>query len=113
MVRGCALGVYGRTPRETHRRPRRYVPDGTFSAPGRSRIPQAFHQVTVVWKHLTHPNIVPLLGVTADPPQLISDRMPGGNLTEYIANHPDADRIGLVSDLFTSLAETLTPSAAV
>ena len=87
--------------------------EGKFSAHGCSRIPQVFHQVTVVWKHLAHPNIVPLLGATIDPPQLISDRMPGGDLTEYILGHPDADRINLVSDHFTSLCETLTPSSAV
>ena len=84
-----------------------------FSAPRHSRIPQTFRQVTVVWKHLTHPNIVPLLGVTIDPPQLISDRMPGGNLTEYIASYPDMDRMSLVSDLSASLYETLTPSSVV
>ena len=88
-------------------------PVAHFSAPRRSRIPQTFRQVTVVWKHLTHPNIVPLLGVTIDPPQLISDRMPGGNLTEYIADHPDTDRIGLVSNFSASLYQTLTPSSAV
>ena len=79
-----------------------------LSTPRRSRIPQTFRQVTVVWKHLTHPNIIPLLGVTIDPPQLISDRMPGGNLTEYIANHPDADRISLVNDISVSSCEMLT-----
>ena len=84
-----------------------------FSALGRSRISQAFHQVTVVWKHLAHPNIVPLLGATIDPPQLISDRMPGGDLIEYIASHSDADRTNLVSDLSTSSCETLTLSSAV
>ena len=72
-----------------------------------------FRQVTVVWKHLTHPNIVPLLGVTIDPPQLISDWMSGGNLMEYIANHPDTDRISLVNDLFASSYEMLTPSSVV
>ena len=51
----------------------------------------------MAWKHLTHPNIVPLLGATVDPPQLISDRMTGGDLTEYIVSHPDTDRISLVS----------------
>ena len=84
-----------------------------FSAHGRSRAPQVFHQVTVAWKHLAHPNIVPLLGAIIDPPQLISDQMPGGNLTEYIMGHPDADRISLVSGLATSLYEALTPSSAV
>ena len=70
-----------------------------FSAPRRSRIPQAFYQVAVVRKHLAHPGIVPLLGVTIDPPQLTSDRMPDGDLTEYIASHPDAGRISLVGDI--------------
>ena len=79
------------------------------SAFGRSRTPQAFHQVTVAWKYLTHPNIVPLLGVTVDPPQLISDRMPGGDLIEYITGHPDADRRSLVSDFSTLLCKTLLP----
>ena len=84
-----------------------------FSAPRRSRILQTFRQVTVVWKHLTHPNIVPLLGVTIDPPQLISDRMSGGNLMEYIANHPDMDRISLVGDFSASSYEMLTPPSVV
>ena len=84
-----------------------------FSAPGNSRISQAFHQVTVVWKHLAHPNIVPLLGASIDPPQLISDRMVGGSLTKYITCHPDADRRSLVSDLSTLLCKVFTPSSAV
>ena len=49
-----------------------------------------------MWKHLTHPNILPLLGVTIGPFQLVSNWMPGGNLPEYIGEHPDADRLGLV-----------------
>ena len=52
---------------------------------------------------MTHPNIVPLLGVAVDPLQVISDWMSGGNLTEYIANHPDADRLSLVSVSSTAL----------
>ena len=88
-------------------------PTAYFSTSRCSQIPQTFHQVTVVWKHLTHPNIAPLLGVILDPPQLISDRMPGGDLTEYIINHPDTDRISLVSDPPASLYEMLTLSSAV
>ena len=51
-----------------------------------------------MWKHLEHPNIVPLLGITIAPSplQLISDWISGGNLTEYIGDHPEADRLGLV-----------------
>ena len=57
---------------------------------------QTFCQEAVMWKHLTHPNIVPLLGVTMAPFQLILDWMPGGDLREYIKENPDADRLGLV-----------------
>jgi serine/threonine protein kinase len=49
-----------------------------------------------VWKHLTHPNIVPLLGVTFAPPQLISEWMSGGDLRDYINKNPEANRLGLV-----------------
>ena len=83
------------------------------SAPGRSRIPQTFHRTTGIWKHLGHPNIVPLLGVTVDPPRLVPDRVPGGSLAGCVAGHPDADRLSLASDLSTSLCEMLAPTSAV
>ena len=50
-----------------------------------------------MWKHLAHPNIVPLLGMTSTPLQLISKWMPNGDLTEYIGKHPNTDRLALVS----------------
>ena len=50
-----------------------------------------------MWKHLTHPNILPLLGVTITPKfQLISNWMSGGALREYIGKNPNADRLKLV-----------------
>ena len=57
-----------------------------------------------MWKHLKHPNIVPLLGVTTAPFQLISDWMPGGDLFVNVQN-PNADRLGLVS--ITQIAQSL------
>ena len=36
--------------------------------------------------------------------------MSGVTLTEYIANNPEADRLGLVGALSTALYDTLTPS---
>ena len=59
---------------------------------------QNFYEEAVAWKCLEHPNIVPLLGIniTPSPPQLISGWISGGNLTEYIKDHPGADRPGLV-----------------
>ena len=49
-----------------------------------------------MWKHLMHPNILPLLGVTLTPFQLVSTWMPGGDLPGYIKKNPDVDRIRLV-----------------
>jgi len=49
-----------------------------------------------VWKHLNHPNIVPFQGITTIPLQLVSDWMPGGDLTEYTNRTPDVDRLRLV-----------------
>jgi len=49
-----------------------------------------------MWKRLTHPNIVPLLGITLTPLQLVSEWVSGGTLPNYISRHPDADRVELV-----------------
>ncbi|KAF9643883.1 kinase-like protein [Thelephora ganbajun] len=52
-----------------------------------------------MWKYLEHPNILSLRGVTMNPPRLISDWMPNGNLSNYIGNNANADRLGLISDI--------------
>lgn len=49
-----------------------------------------------MWKRLVHPNIVPLLGVTFTPLQLVSEWIPGGGLTEYVKRNAHANRLGLV-----------------
>ena len=74
---------------------------------------QTFHQVAVAWKHLAHPNIVPLLGATIVPLQLVSDWMCGGDLTEYITKNPDADRPSLVRVPPTVMYGAFTPSPAI
>ena len=57
---------------------------------------QIFCQEAVVWKRLTHPNILPLLGVTITPFQLVSNWMSGGDLPDYLKKNSDADRLKLV-----------------
>ena len=69
--------------------------------------------MVVVWKNLSHPNVVPLLGVTTDPVQHISGWMPDIHLTGYITNHPDADRLSLVGVLSTVLCDLLIPSLVI
>jgi serine/threonine protein kinase len=70
---------------------------------------QTFHLIAVMSKYLEHPNIVPFLGVTIDPLELISDWMPGGDLPGYIANHPNVDRLSLVGVPYNPLCKTLIP----
>ena len=79
---------------------RKYAIYVTFLCSRTLENPQDFYEKAITWKRLKHPNIVPLLGinVTPSPPQLISDWILGGNLTEYIKNNPGADRLGLVGD---------------
>ena len=55
-----------------------------------------------MWKHLRHPNVVPLLGVTITPAQLVSIWMSGGDLLDNVKK-PDANRLSLVSVVPTTL----------
>jgi len=69
--------------------------------------------MAAVWKNLEHPNVVPLLGVTTDPIQLVSGWMPETDLTAYIAGHPDADRLSLVGVPSTVPRDVLTPCLVI
>jgi len=69
--------------------------------------------MVVVWKSLAHLNIVPLLGVTIDPIQLVSGWMTDTDLTWYIKNHPDADRLSLVGAPSTVPRGVLTPPLVI
>lgn len=62
-----------------------------------------------MWKRLEHPNIVPLLGVTVTPLQLVSAWMPGGELLGYIETNPSVDRLSLVGFCRTTLNSAPTP----
>ena len=52
----------------------------------------------MAWKHLQHPNILPLLGVTWNEHRfaLVSEWMENGNVNEYIKRNPNANRAELV-----------------
>ena len=67
-----------------------------------------------MWKWLTHPNVLPFLGMTTTPLQLISNWMPGGDLSEHVKKNPDVDRLELVrySCFCLSIYSTLTPTAS-
>ena len=51
--------------------------------------------MAVAWKYLKHPSIVPLLGATTTPLQLVSDLVPGRDLLYSIKDH-NINRLTLV-----------------
>ena len=71
----------------------------TASAHRYLRVLQSFICWAILRKRLNHPNLVPFIGATVDPPQIVAERMPRRGLIEYLEEHPEANRIGLVSPL--------------
>ena len=61
----------------------------------------------LIWKHLSHPNILPLLGVSVSKNprhfRIISEWIPNGNVTDYINFNPEANRLRLVRLIVHSL----------
>ena len=51
-----------------------------------------------MWKRISHPNIVPFLGVSKAPAPLsmVSEWMPNGNVRDYVRRNPDTSRLQLV-----------------
>ena len=60
--------------------------------------PQRFCREGVAWKHLRHPNILPLLGVSLNEHRfaLISEWMENGNINEFIKEDHQMNRTKLV-----------------
>jgi len=65
---------------------------------------QRFCREGVAWKHLRHPNILPLLGVTLNEYRfaLVSDWMEHGNINEFIERDDHVNRTELVRCDLTS-----------
>ena len=61
---------------------------------------QRFYREIIGWKYVSHPNIVPFLGVseTVFPFCVVSPWLSNGNILEYIKKNRRVDRLQLVSD---------------
>jgi len=73
---------------------------------------QRFCREGVAWKHLRHPNILPLIGVTVSNRRfaMVSAWMENGNINEFVGKDQHVNRIELVRDVFDSnedLADSL------
>ncbi|KAF9642386.1 kinase-like protein [Thelephora ganbajun] len=64
-----------------------------------------FCREVVAWKHLRHPNILPLLGVTVSEYQfmMVSEWMENGNINEFIGRDRSTNRTALLVDVANGL----------
>ena len=62
-----------------------------------------------MWKRLAHLNVVPFLGIIETPVRFVSACIPGVQLSDYIASHPEANRLELVGVPFLIPRIMLTP----
>ena len=71
---------------------------------------QKFCKEAVIWRHLRHPNVVPLVGVTISPDRcsLVSDWTDNGTILRFIRKNPDANRIDLVGWHVILVSQRLT-----
>lgn len=73
----------------------------------RSPFLQRFCREVITWKHLSHPNILPLLGVSISPDthclRILTEWMTNGNVMWYARTNPEANRLQLVSPFAISL----------
>ncbi|CCM05920.1 uncharacterized protein FIBRA_08158 [Fibroporia radiculosa] len=65
----------------------------------------AFAKEAVCWRHVSHPNVVPFLGVEDSDIQfcMVSTWMPNGNLVSYLKTNPLAGRLELITDIIKGL----------
>jgi len=67
------------------------------------------YREAVIWKRLKHVNVVPFIGVTFDPPQVVSEWISGEDLTTHVKFNPRTSRITLVSPHFRLLGPETRP----
>jgi len=75
---------------------------------------QRFCREGVAWKHLRHPNILPLIGVTVSNQRfaMVSAWMENGNINEFVKRDRHVNRVELVCvALDTSRTLTDSPSS--
>jgi len=64
---------------------------------------QRLFQEIVIWRRLSHPNVLPVLGVSPKlfPLCVITEWMIDGNIMDFTSKHPEANRLRLVRPNFS------------
>jgi len=77
------------------------------SARNMSEVSKRFYNEVVIWKYLSHPNVVPFLGIAAPadnlPLCMVSPWLENGSVMKYLEFNPDTDRTMLLMNLCDAL----------
>jgi len=77
------------------------------SARNMSEVSKRFYNEVVIWKYLSHPGVVPFLGIAAPtdnlPLCMVSPWMENRNVMKYLEFNPDTDRTMLLMDVCDAL----------
>ena len=67
-----------------------------------------FHEI-VIWRRLSHPNVLPVLGVSPKlfPLCIVSEWMIDGNIMDFVSKHPEVNRLRLVREISVFLSRIL------
>ena len=67
---------------------------------------QRLFQEIVIWRRLSHPNVLPVLGISQDPFPLcvITEWMLDGNIVDFTAKHSEVNRLRLVRPIPVSFS---------
>ena len=59
---------------------------------------QCLSQEIIIWRRLSHPNVLPVLGVSPElfPLCIITEWMDHGNIVDFSGKHPEVNRLRLV-----------------
>jgi len=68
-------------------------------------------QEIVIWRRLSHPNVLPVLGVSPKlfPLCVITEWMINGNIMEFTPEHPEVNRLHLVCPIPPLFSQFLHP----
>ena len=94
----CALKRSVSSRLRTYSRSSRYIPHVLTRLYASDNSCQHLFQEILIWRRLTHPNILPVLGVSPKlfPLCIISGWMIDGNIMSFILKHPRVNRLRLV-----------------
>ncbi|KAF9648291.1 kinase-like protein [Thelephora ganbajun] len=77
----------------------------TYTAENLFKIKQCLFQEIVIWRRLSHPNVLPVLGVSLElfPLCVITEWMIDGDIMDFTSKHPEVNRLRLLAEAANGL----------